>query len=116
MRRLMLLALLLALAGTSVALAATKTVKATESHGLGYSKKTITVGHGKVTLKMVNPDSLHLEHSISIRGHGVSKKGKIVPPGGTSKVTATLAKGSYTFYCHVEGHEAEGMKGTLKVN
>ncbi len=65
---------------------------------------------------MRNPSSNHLEHSIDLRGNGVSKQGKVVEPGGTSRVTARLAKGTYTFYCRLKGHEKEGMKGTLRVN
>ncbi len=106
---------LLALGLSSIAMAATKRLTATESYGLGYSKKTISVSHGRVTLKMRNPSSLHLEHSVSIKGHGVHKLGRIVRPGGTSTVTARLKKGTYTFYCHVRGHEADGMKGKLIV-
>ena len=115
MRRLVLIALLLLLACASVAMAATKSLSATESDGLGYSKKTITVKHGKVTLKMSNPSKNHLDHSIDIRGHGVSKHSKVVSPGGTATVTATLKKGTYTFYCEVSDHEADGMKGKLVV-
>ena len=115
MPRVLVVALVLVLACASVAVAATKRLSATESNGLGFSKKRITVGAGKVTLKMTNPSDLHLEHSVSIRGKGVSKLGNVVQPGGTSKVTARLKKGRYTFYCHVNEHEAEGMKGTLVV-
>ena len=43
------------------------------------------------------------------------KDGDVAQPGGRSKVTARLAKGTYTFYCPVDGHEAGGMKGTLVV-
>jgi plastocyanin len=116
MRRVILLAGLIALLCASVALArTTRTVSATESDGLGYSDESLRASPGKVTLKMRNPSSLHLRHSISIRGNGVSKKGPVVKPGGTSVVSAKLKKGTYTFFCHVKGHEKEGMKGTLKV-
>jgi uncharacterized cupredoxin-like copper-binding protein len=96
----------------SVALAKTRSVTATEKNGLGFSKSTIKVKHGKVTLKMVNPSGNHLSHNIGIKGHG---SGNEVDPGGTSKVTATLSKGTYTFICTVKGHAKDGMKGTLKV-
>jgi len=116
MSRVAVVAALLALVVVPAAMAATtKRLSATESKGLGYSKQTITVGHGKVTLKMKNPSRLNLEHSVSVRGRGVTKLGKVVQPGGTSTVRATLAKGTYTFYCHVSGHEAAGMKGKLVV-
>jgi uncharacterized cupredoxin-like copper-binding protein len=46
---------------------------------------------------------------------GAEKKGPNVGPGHTSKVTVTLKKGTYTFYCPVDGHKAAGMKGTIVV-
>jgi uncharacterized cupredoxin-like copper-binding protein len=119
MRRLSLIALLLLLASASVALAkTTKKLSAVEdSAGLHYSKSKLTVAHGKVVLKVKNPAGNHLEHSIDIRGHGISAHSEVVQPGGTAVVSAKLKKGkSYTFYCEVEGHEKDGMKGTLKVN
>ncbi len=107
--------LVLVLGFSSVALAATKKLSASEKGHLHFSKKRITVEHGKVTLKMANPESSNLEHSVSIKGHGVNKLGRVVQPGSTSKVTAKLRPGTYTFYCHVAEHEAEGMKGKLVV-
>ncbi len=69
---------------------------------------------GKVTLRMKNASSV--PHDISIKGPGgLNQIGPIVSGGGTSTVTATLAPGTYTFYCSVDGHEAAGMRGTLTV-
>jgi uncharacterized cupredoxin-like copper-binding protein len=109
------IAIALLLACASVAFAKTARLKASESGGLHFSKSKISVSAGKVTLKLKNPSGNALQHSIDIRGHGIVKKGKIVDPGGTSKVTTTLAKGTYTFYCRIKDHESEGMKGTLTV-
>ena len=33
-------------------------------------------------------------HGIAVEGHGVDKDGKIVNPGGTSRVTVTLKNSS----------------------
>jgi uncharacterized cupredoxin-like copper-binding protein len=38
-----------------------------------------------------------------------------VTKGGVSSVTADLKPGKYTFYCPVDDHESEGMKGVLTV-
>jgi plastocyanin len=81
---------------------------------LAFTKKSAKAKSGKVTIRMANPSSF--PHAIAIKGKGVNKKGKVVKKGGTSVVTATLKKGSYEFYCPVKGHEAGGMKGTLKVS
>jgi plastocyanin len=39
-----------------------------------------------------------------------------VTKGGTSTVTATLKKGTYTFLCTVGAHAKAGMKGKLIVS
>ena len=78
--------------------------------GLKFNVKTIRAKHGKITLKMSNPSSF--PHAIAVGSH----KGKTVGKGGTSTVTVSLKKGTYTFYCPVPGHRAGGMKGKLIVS
>lgn len=73
----------------------------------------VTAPVGAVTLKM--PNESPIQHNIAIKGAGVNEQGQVVGTGGTSEVTATVESGTYTFYCSVPGHEAGGMKGTLKV-
>ena len=79
--------------------------------GLKFNVSTIRAKAGKVTLRMSNPSSL--PHAVGIKGKG---KGKTVRKGGTSSYTTTLKKGTYTFYCPVDGHKAAGMKGKLVVS
>ena len=81
--------------------------------GLAFDKKSLSGSAGSVTISMKNDSSL--SHNVSIEGNGVDKDGNTVGQGGTSKVTADLKAGTYTFYCSVDGHEAAGMKGTLTV-
>jgi uncharacterized cupredoxin-like copper-binding protein len=95
-----------------VAKAHTLRLSASKS-ALKFNKSRLTVRHGKVTLVMKNPSGI--EHAIAVEGHGVDKDGKTVGKGGTSRVTVTLKKGKYEFYCPVDGHKAAGMKGTLVV-
>jgi plastocyanin len=78
-----------------------------------YSTKTLKAKAGVVTIVMKNTSIL--PHDVAIKGNGVHAKGKVVPKGGTSTVTAKLKRGRYEFYCTVPGHEAAGMKGTLTV-
>ena len=93
--------------------ATTKKISASKTK-LRFSVSTIHVKHGKVTLKMSNPSGT--QHAIAVEGHGVDKDGKTVGKGGTSTVTVSLKKGTYTFYCPVPGHRALGMKGKLIVS
>jgi len=113
-----MLALAAALLVAAVASGATTlAVTAPKSGALAYSKKALTATHGKVTITMLNLQSL--KHDVAIKATKKSKKpiakGQEVGKNKTSKVTAKLAKGSYIFYCTVPGHEAAGMWGVLKV-
>ncbi|MEW6582991.1 MAG: plastocyanin/azurin family copper-binding protein [Actinomycetota bacterium] len=76
-----------------------------------FNVKTLTAKAGTVTITLTNKSGT-TPHNVAIKG---KKKGLVVTGGKTSKVTATLKKGTYVFYCSVAGHEAAGMKGTLKV-
>jgi plastocyanin len=95
-------------ASTSLSLKASKTA-------LKFNKTTLHASRGKVTIVMTNPSST--KHAIAIEGKGIDKDGKTVGKNGTSRVTVTLKKkGTYTFYCPVDGHKAAGMKGKLIVS
>jgi len=91
-------------------------ISATESGGLGFSKRTLTARAGTVTIRLSNGSEDSFPHAIAIEGNGVDKDGQTVQPGGTSTVTVRLKPGRYTFYCPVDGHEDAGMKGTLTVS
>jgi uncharacterized cupredoxin-like copper-binding protein len=108
---------LLLAAGSPADAASTKTVRlsADASGKLKFNKSKITVTHGKVAFVMANPSGSGKPHAIAVEGKGLDKDGKTVQPGGTSKVTVTLKKGSYEFYCPVDGHKAAGMEGKVTV-
>ena len=119
MKRLLLVSLIaIALVAASIAAAATVITNAASPTKLAYAKKALVAKAGSVTLVMPNPSAL--PHDIGLR-NGTSatskllKKGKIVTKGGVSKVTVTLKKGKYRFFCSVPGHEAGGMWGILTV-
>jgi uncharacterized cupredoxin-like copper-binding protein len=82
---------------------------------LRFTKSKLTAKPGKVTLVMDNPSSAGMDHGISIEGNGVDQDGPIVAAGKTSMVSATVKKGTYTYYCPVPGHKQAGMVGTLTV-
>jgi uncharacterized cupredoxin-like copper-binding protein len=78
----------------------------------------ITVsGKGAVgTVKFVVKDTGKLSHALEIKGPGVkSKRTPLIKPGKSATLTVTLKVGTYTLWCPVPGHAAEGMKTTLKV-
>jgi uncharacterized cupredoxin-like copper-binding protein len=90
-------------------------LSAASHNRLRFTRTRLTVRAGSVKLVMRNPSGNGIPHAIAIEGHGVDKDGNVVHGGGTSTVTARLRRGTYTFYCPVDGHEAAGMKGTLVV-
>jgi azurin len=84
-----------------------------DPHGaLRFNTKRLTARAGRVQIILTNPSSSGMPHGIAIKGHG---SGRVVNPGGTSTVTATLKRGTYTFLCPVPGHAQAGMTGTLTV-
>jgi len=80
---------------------------------LKFSTTRITARPGRVQLVMGNPSSF--PHAIAVEGRGLDRDGRTVGKGGTSRVTATLKRGTYTFYCPVDGHRQAGMRGRLVV-
>jgi plastocyanin len=78
-----------------------------------FQKDSLTAPAGEITLVMENPSSE--VHNISLEGNGVDEKGELVGQGETSRVTAVVEPGEYTFYCSVPLHRDGGMEGTLTV-
>jgi plastocyanin len=84
------------------------------SGALAFDRSTLTAKAGSVTIDLSNPSPV--PHAIAVEGNGADEKGPTVSTGGHSTVTVDLKPGTYSFYCPVPGHEAAGMKGTLKVS
>jgi mono/diheme cytochrome c family protein len=81
--------------------------------GLAYAFKDAKAPAGQLTIESKNPQST--PHDIAIEGNGVNDKGPVVQSGGTSKFSADLKPGTYTFFCSVPGHRQGGMVGKLVV-
>ena len=58
-----------------------------------------------------------INHALVISGTGVNLATKDLSfgPGTTETISATLAAGTYTFICPVDGHAGQGMTGTITV-
>lgn len=94
---------------------ATVNLKANGSGELKFNKKKLSAPAGKVKVVMKNPAGSGIDHGIEVEGHGVEKRGKVVAPGKSSRLTLTLKAGKYDYYCPVAGHKDAGMKGKLTV-
>ena len=102
-------------AAQSGAAATTLKLKASASGANKFDKKRLHAAPGKVTIRLRNPSTSGKPHAIEIEGKGVEKESATAGPGQRVSVTARLKKGTYQFYCPIDGHRAAGMKGTLVV-
>ena len=79
-----------------------------------FSKPAATAKAGKVTVNLTNDGTT--AHSIEIEGTPKGDvKANVISPGQTTTLTANLKPGKYEFYCPVDSHKQQGMKGTLTV-
>ena len=54
------------------------------------------------------------DHDFWVRGAGKTFKSRVLRAGGNAVLTARLKKGvRYQFWCGVDDHAAEGMRGTF---
>ena len=57
-----------------------------------------------------------IPHALVIEGNGVEEKTGSIAPGSSATLRVTLSKtGSYDMYCPIDGHRAQGMKGSVAV-
>jgi uncharacterized cupredoxin-like copper-binding protein len=123
------LALSVGLAGIAVAWArapVTETIGIRYSH---YDRSLITVPAGvPVTILLRNDDpidhewivgdaALHERHRTGTEPVHDSRPTEVTIPAGTSRLTTITfsTPGTYLYICHLPGHEAYGMVGTLVV-
>jgi plastocyanin len=53
-------------------------------------------------------------HDFWVRGGGKRWKSRVLGEGGTATLTARLKKGvRYTYWCGVNDHASEGMRGSF---
>jgi uncharacterized cupredoxin-like copper-binding protein len=79
-----------------------------------FTPGTLDVKAGKVTFQLDNGGTVGHDMVISDSTGKVLAKSDLVQPGNTTELTvSSLPAGSYTFYCDVPGHRAQGMQGTL---
>jgi len=84
------------------------------ANGLAYNKKTLHATAGKVRIVFTNHS--HIRHNVRLEIGEKEYGGTKTIGHGTTRVTVTLAKGKYHFYCSVPGHEDAGMSGHLYVS
>jgi uncharacterized cupredoxin-like copper-binding protein len=73
-----------------------------------------TTKHGAVKIDVTNDGQV--THSLNVDGpNGDIELGKDLSPGQSGTFTANLPPGTYTWYCPIDGHRAQGMEGKITV-
>jgi uncharacterized cupredoxin-like copper-binding protein len=69
---------------------------------------------GTVTFTATNNGQI--THALEVEGPGEEKKTGNIEPGKSVTLKVDLSKpGNYEFYCPIDGHKQQGMKGEIKV-
>jgi uncharacterized cupredoxin-like copper-binding protein len=94
----------------SLAAPTTQTVRVTEvNYGIRLSAKP-KAGVVKFVVRNASDDV----HDFVIRGGGKTVKSRVLTGSSGATVTARLKKGvRYTFWCSVDDHAEEGMRGSF---
>ncbi|HEY1356788.1 MAG TPA: cupredoxin domain-containing protein [Thermoleophilaceae bacterium] len=72
------------------------------------------VKKGKVQFTIKNDGQT--THALEVEGPGEESKTGSVQPGQSKTITVNLNKdGKYEFYCPIDGHKQQGMKGVVTV-
>ena len=83
-----------------------------EAHDVFFTPKSVKAPAGKLKIDYVEKGSQ--DHTLVIEGVNGFK----LAVGSSKKSdsgTVDLAPGSYTFFCSIPGHRAQGMQGTITV-
>lgn len=82
--------------------------------GYEYGYELIApVTTGTYTFELINEGSMR--HDLVIEGEGASGATGIIGSGETDSFTVELEPGTYTLYCSVGSHRAQGMEVTFSV-
>src|SRR3954470_3957996 len=78
-----------------------------------FTETSLETKAGKVTIEFANESQL--PHAVEIEGNGVEESTETVTGADAPPLTVDLKPGTYTYYCPVGDHRAEGMEGKLTV-
>jgi len=79
-----------------------------------FTPSAVTVPEGTTTFVLTNAGGEEHEFEI-FQGETVIDEIEGLVPGLTKELPVTLLPGEYTFMCKLNGHDLQGMKGTLTV-
>lgn len=99
-------------AGAASTGTSTLSLAADPSGAIAYDKTSLATKAGKTTIDFTNASQT--PHAVEVEGNGVEEETKTVI-GGKASLTLDLKPGTYEFYCPIDSHKEQGMKGTLTV-
>jgi len=79
-----------------------------------FTPSALTAKAGSVTFHVTNAGNEVHEFEI-FKGETVVDEVEDIVPGVSRDLTVNLEAGDYTFVCKLNGHDTQGMKGTLTV-
>jgi mono/diheme cytochrome c family protein len=88
-------------------------IAADPSGQLAYVTNEAQAEAGALTI--TSPNESQVPHNIALEGNGVNEVGEVVQGGGISEIQVNVTRGTYAFFCTVEGHREAGMEGELTV-
>jgi plastocyanin len=116
MKRLVLVAAGLIAIGSTFGVAYAQSTTTVVLTNFMFTPSSVNVSAGRSTWTLQNPSAA--PHNLHIEGNGVSmdvKPDGPVAAGQNFTGAVTLAPGTYTIWCPVGMHRANGMEGTLTV-
>jgi plastocyanin len=88
-------------------------ISADPGGALKFEQTSLEANAGEVTIDFTNDSSL--PHNVTVDGPGVEDEGTETVTGSSTSTTLELQAGTYTFYCSVDTHRAQGMEGQIVV-
>jgi plastocyanin len=79
---------------------------------IAFDKTSLSTTAGQHTIAFTNESQV--PHAVEVEGEGIEEATETIQ-GGKVKLTVDLKPGTYEFYCPVDDHKDEGMKGELIV-
>jgi len=116
------LVLLAGCGGSSNSSSSSKPSGGNVMHTIQISEKEYSLTPSTLTVSKPGTYAFHVTnkgtttHALEVEGNGVEERSGDIQAGSNATLNVTLRKnGSYEIYCPIDGHKAEGMKGTLTV-
>jgi uncharacterized cupredoxin-like copper-binding protein len=115
-------ALLAGCGGSSNSSSSSKPSSGPVMQTIQVSEKEYSLTPSSVTVSKPGTYAFHvtnkgtITHGFEVEGNGIEQKASDISAGSSTTLKVSFSKtGSYEIYCPIDGHKAQGMKGTLTI-